>query len=781
MLATSHLRLFELSSTELGSISWSTNVKLQTSEPEPPNRRINDSRESDIDDSGIPMAPAITLHSPVHSCAASIISEIYDDSDAASEHQSGALAVQPRRHFQNQIHLLESKARLTSIRSSTASAAPSTLSQGPGPTLPTSPASQHLYPELHSKPSSVLLGEENIEKSQLGTSSQSKTLRGQESSSTLHSFYDSQKLPLVVSQQTSDSSSRDFALRKDCPVVVTPESQRKRFFDSSKSRPKSNQGTHWKPRTDLSAFFPKPGTGHRPNVPRTENPPYYKMHIKRPKAGTKHWFDSYADDASDEDDSTTAGFEPAMQPEFAEGLGGAFMNFPSDTLPTYEQPQRQLTPPRSIPRTPETSKSSRILGIEAPFHSRKMRFPPVPSQRVVSIPTPRATPISVPVNPMQLANLKVESVLFLSSDDEDDSPALPTATASRPATRMTGGLRESLAMSTIDDTVIEVGEARTVQSQPSVVMRKAQLSDVAKPNSDPGRSGRMRVVVPDRRSSRMGAFFAEPSPPMDERKPTRSIPDNANAITSASLGAAYAALLQGSTTSPPVETSEAGPRVVSWDEAEVLDSVLERRTSTRLMPVTRQEQALLAAMRSKKATMRRRSVHQEDSESWQDERERYSDYERRPRTSAESNAPAFVELGSNDYADWVNRRRSSILANHYNGARASVTTFATGSQRASTRLSRYPSEERPESPASASARDSLLLQGEPTGFGTHFSISSSEYLGHSRSRTDSSHIVVLDDLNNDSPKDFESRVNSPSGPSWAYNGWSRSPEIATVR
>lgn len=728
------------------------------------------------------MALATALHSPVHSCAASIVSEIYDDSDAASKHQPEAVAVQPRRHFQNQIQLLERKARLTSIRSSTLSAVPSILSQGPGPTLPTSPASQHLFPELRSKPSSVLLGEENAEKSQLGTSSQSKTLRGQESSSTLHSFYDPLKLPLIVSQQTSDSSSRDFALRKDCPEVVTPESQRKHFFESSKSRAKSKEGKHRKARTDLSTLFPKPGTGNRHSIRRSENPPYYKMHVKRPKAGTKHWFDSYGDEASDEDDTTTADFEPAMQPEFADGLGDAFMNLSSDNSPGHEQPPRRMTPPRSMPLTPETSKSSRMLGVGAPFQAQRTRLPPSQGKCARSIPTPRATPNSIPVDPMGKANLREQSVLFLSSEDEDEAPALPTAVTSRPATRMTGGLRESLAVSSLDIGIFEVGEARTVRSQPAVIMRKASQSDVPKPYSDPAKSGRIRVVVPDRRSSRMGAFFAEPSPPIETRKPTRSIPSNSNGITNVLSGVAHADLSQGSSTSLPMEKSEACPRVVSWDEAEISGSIHQRRASTRLMPVTRQEQALLAAMRSKKASMRRKSVHQEDSEAWQDEMERGSVYEHRPRTSTDSTAPAFVELGSNNYADWMSRRRSSTIANQYDGGRASVTTFATASHRASTRLSRYASEDRPETPTSAStsARNSVLLQRTSTGFGTHFSLSSSDYHSHSRSRTDSSHILVLDDLN-DSPKDVENRVSSPEFPVWAYNGWEGSAEIASVR
>ena len=735
-----------------------------------------------------PMAPTIALHSPVRSCAASIISEIYDDSDTMSEDLPIAVPVQPRRHFQHQVQLLESKARLTSIRSSVQSAAPSTLSQGPGPALPTSPPSQHLFPELHSKPSSILLREENIGKSQLGASSQSKTLRGQESSSTLSSFYDPQKLPLIVSQQTSDSSSRDFALRKDCPVVVPPESQRRHYFESSKSRAKSIQRKERKERTDLSTLFPSPGSGNRPGFQRTQNPPYYKMHVKRPKAGTKHWFDSYDDDddddeASDEDTATTIGFEPAMQPEFAEGLGNAFTTLATDDPPTYRQPSPQMTPPRSMSRTPDTSKSNRILGLEAPFQAQRTRLQPVYKERAPSIPTPRATPKSPPTNQIHTANLKEQSVLFLSSDDEDEAPALPPIVTSRPGTGMTGGLRKSLAVSTLDDNDIEIGEAKTVRPQPAVLLHRTPQADLPKPFLDPGTPGRMKLVIPDRRSSRMGAFFAEPSPPMDEKNLnfSRTASGHLNGITGVLSGVSEAKILHIPTTPPRMAKPEAFPKVIDWAEVDSVKPSLPRRASTRLMPVTRQEQALIAAMRSKKATMRRRSVHQEDSEPWQDETERDSIYEHRPRTSADTNAPAFVELGRNNYADWISRRRSSMMGTPYDAARASVTTFATASQRASTRLSQYPSEDSPETPASTSTstRDSMHLQRTSTGFGTRFSISSSDYHTHSRSRTDSSHIVVLDDLN-ESPKELEKRMSSPRFPLWAYNGWRDSAEIAAV-
>jgi hypothetical protein len=721
------------------------------------------------------MAPTVSAHSPAQSYAASILDDSYDESDGMSDYLPVAVAVQPRRNFLNKVDLLERKARLTSIRSSTISTVPSTLSAEPGPTVPTTPAFQDTFQELHSKPSSVLLrvGEETAEKSQLGTSSQSKTLRGQESSSTLHSFYEPQKLPLIVSQQTSDSSSRDFALRKDCSVVVTPESRRKHFFESSKSREKkSNIKKQRSEGADLSTLFPKPGSGYRLGSKRTENPPYHKMHVKRPKAGTKHWFDSYDDDVSEEESN----FEPEMQPEFADRLDNTFMRVPVINSQATEQSQSV----RDLLRTPETSKSSRILGIEAPFQtpgtylqptqpSKTYLQPSQPRQRAPSIPTPKTTPKPSPANPLQTANLKEESVLFLSSDDEDELPI-----ASRPGTRMTGGVRESLALSMLDESDIEIGEARTVRSQPAVVKHRALRSDVPKPRSEPGRPARMKVVVPDRRSSKMASFFAETSPPIHEIAESRS----ATASSSSQGGTEVNSRVSGANTpeesiiSLPIDQSEVAPTEVNWEGAEDAAPGLRRRVSTRLMPVTRQEETLLAAIRSKKAKMRRRSVHQEDRERWDIETEQDVMYQHRPQTSADTIPPAFVELGTNNYADWASRRRSSMIANQYDGTRASVTTFATTSQRASTRLSQYHSDESPNTAGS--------LRRTSTGLSTHFSLSSSEYHTHSRRRTDSSHIVVLDDLN-DSPRDLENGVGSPTRfPSWAYNRWSDGVGIATV-
>ena len=63
------------------------------------------------------------------------------------------------------------------------------------------------------KASSTLLGQRYAEDGATSTPSLNSRLRNEGSSSTLRSFYDRQNSPLSISQQTSNSSARDLALR----------------------------------------------------------------------------------------------------------------------------------------------------------------------------------------------------------------------------------------------------------------------------------------------------------------------------------------------------------------------------------------------------------------------------------------------------------------------------------------------------------------------------------------------------------------------------------------
>ncbi|KAG0648728.1 hypothetical protein D0Z07_4783 [Hyphodiscus hymeniophilus] len=73
---------------------------------------------------------------------------------------------------------------------------------------------------IRGKASSTLLGQTYREDGATDRSSINRHMRHEDSSSTLKSYYDRQKSPLAISQQTSESSARDLALRKGQPPVI---------------------------------------------------------------------------------------------------------------------------------------------------------------------------------------------------------------------------------------------------------------------------------------------------------------------------------------------------------------------------------------------------------------------------------------------------------------------------------------------------------------------------------------------------------------------------------
>ena len=124
--------------------------------------------------------------------------------------------------------------------------------------------------ELRTKASSTLLGHRYQDEVSTDTSSMRRKLHTEHSSSTLRSYYDRQNSPLCVSQQTSASSARDLALRKGFPPVTQyPRSpllqvdslDPEESYHEIPQTPKStiSQSSKKKPsRLDLTRLFPKP-------------------------------------------------------------------------------------------------------------------------------------------------------------------------------------------------------------------------------------------------------------------------------------------------------------------------------------------------------------------------------------------------------------------------------------------------------------------------------------------------------------------------------------------
>lgn len=117
--------------------------------------------------------------------------------------------------------------------------------------------------------SSTALRRQNYEEPTMDTSSLERQLRAKSSSSTLASYYDRQKAPLSVSQQTSASSIRDLALRKGLPPVTTfhesplieeecPNDEGLYGAAAHTTQPSASPFSKKKPsRLDMSRLFPK--------------------------------------------------------------------------------------------------------------------------------------------------------------------------------------------------------------------------------------------------------------------------------------------------------------------------------------------------------------------------------------------------------------------------------------------------------------------------------------------------------------------------------------------
>lgn len=115
-------------------------------------------------------------------------------------------------------------------------------------------------PQLHSQPSSPLLGQQHANESPDRDSATGffGLQHRSQSSSSLRSYYDPSKSPLNVSQQTSASSARDMALRKGHFTIASPQDQnvsgigntpRKKDRKYTKGSPRASTKRH--PASDL--------------------------------------------------------------------------------------------------------------------------------------------------------------------------------------------------------------------------------------------------------------------------------------------------------------------------------------------------------------------------------------------------------------------------------------------------------------------------------------------------------------------------------------------------
>ena len=671
---------------------------------------------------------------------------------------------------------------------------------------PTRTSVQGSVPKLKTRPSSPLLGERYHATSVASRSardSKPRTLRERGSSSTLDSHYDAQKSPLSVSQQTSASAARDYTMKRGImPVMPAPEqfsrpSSRRQsvhfntLTGSAKRESTSKSDSKPRPRMlDLSTFFPKPATAkppllspqrytqspspfsedsrtsaqvppviqinklsktppinsHKPlmNPLTRKDPPLPKLNVRRPRKSIQNWFDGPEGNISEDEESAE---EPALDPSSMmppSPLSGDLSPIQScrDSATDAHAPSNHLllrpeappiprrSPVRSLPAPLALNQNASPFSVQgdSPRNSngRRGMATSVSSMSVSSRKSRDST--------WKIANLQTESVLSMSSSDDDSENEIVRQVSKKP----------SAAYQSITQT-----SRRQVADRDAEPVHRLSLSSVQHPRlRDLNRASKNSLSDPQQ-SSRWSKSTDETVTSVENRasKPSKlSSRKSGQSRDSASVSRSLQ-LHELDSQSASIRNSMA-----------TFDSSLSRKPSTRMMPVTRQEEALLEAMRQTKARLRSDTI------------------------SSTSETPAAILF---DITEASPRQRSSshrgdaFSLSEKRALQTSIYSSSSGSSAPTPDGYRYsqhgsvvPSESGP-SPTTASRaspvtppRSTLHEELPPLRVSTlrPMDPASMPFARHGRNQTGSSGIIMLDDA------DDSDEVRLEDFPMWALSG-----------
>lgn len=370
-----------------------------------------------------------------------------------------------------------------------------------------------------------------------------------------------------------------------------------------------------------------------------------------------------------------------------------------------------------------------------------------------------------------------ESVLDLSPSDTEDEDHRTFSSISLPG-RTSPLLRASLVTDPFDDTEIEIGTAQAISTAPAVTMTTPPRITSVRGHVETASGPPGPFTVPRRRSSRMFSYLSDQS--------VESTHVASTALSSLLL-------------SPSIS-----------DRAKDSDLPLARRGSdriskprTRYMRVTRQEETLLAALRWKRAALPRsgspglpddgrqlsasvasdsgtptvshQPVATEDSQPTHRPSPSAQRYYHLDRTHSPDSCTTSIQTHSiQDGSRCIWQNTNQPVSE--DGCQDSQTTFESGSCDDAAR--------RPSTQMSLDSLDSaarLMLRGgrrPSTGLSTQFSMSTPDWRGHSRRGTETSHVVVLDHL--DEPSQREICARSQDFITWPYRGWDLRAQVAAA-
>lgn len=431
---------------------------------------------------------------------------------------------------------------------------------------------------------------------------QTDTIKPKASSSSLRSFYDKSRAPLSVSQQTSESSSRDFALRKGAPAIIshsTQETEHSRQLrliamsqtgssqeidklepsitnlpdSSSKSitpsliettseiaeslltQPSASRISIYRNATSEDAEF----SSHLKRLSKPQqpfpitkpvvDPARAKINVRRPKAGTKNWFDSLDTDSSEDENVSQ---EPRLTEKFALEVTAASPKARIDKIPLRNSSYRPGAPRLEVPGRTVTEQ-----------HGTQQR--PDHAGRVVHNSSRHDNIRKRKISAFDNVDLMNQSVLHLDSSDDEDEHEVPLDSS---ATSTRDSFRSSLASGPWDNARIDTGRVRPVSTEePETIPHKSPNKSLAK--LPPLRTAGKRMIT----------YLEDCS--------TETVTQQDDLLTSF-----------------PQTPTDTHSRGTSLRES-ILSEDDEGSTSTKLMTVTRQEETLIAAMRLKKSAMQR--------------------------------------------------------------------------------------------------------------------------------------------------------------------------------
>lgn len=493
------------------------------------------------------------------------------------------------------------------------------------------------------KASSTLLGQRYAEDGATSTPSVNSRLRNQGSSSTLRSFYDRQNSPLSISQQTSNSSARDLALRKGFPPIIQRSPllnvESVDHFDQHfgghqphlgendfHADAAADKNSRKKPaRLDLSMLFPSRKQGKKTdsdmlspssiatNLSRTSEPhsAFSSARRKLTKVSSKESLQSQKHSIH----STRPEDRRQLQTSGTlDQLYDHYESMPSrsprmDRIPESSVPDREeISTSKSDQQFRATPSSKSINGRDvylSPSNSDSFSWknvqeivisPPWESSSAASFSsrntgTSRRTSNSVLSN----SDLKQRSVLSLSSDSEDDSEAEPARSPQAPsnnnkASRVLNGSSEAAR------------DSRHCQN------RQPEVSTTRQSGSRKGSAkGSPFPTIPESSlpSSRISGPWmiskgdeSHTSPDLHRKESRTSGQKDKRSTKKGSSGSSGRLPHQQPT--PPVS-----PDSVEFHQSS--------QRSSRFMAVTKQEEALLEALRQKRARMREKIIQEHET------------------------------------------------------------------------------------------------------------------------------------------------------------------------